>query len=497
MKSIKVFLVVTLCLILLQSCSKSDDIIGGENSNLETVSFEADEKSLIRNPAMGWTMYDDANDEVADATTYWQTQDEIARNYASCFYVRWRWSDMEPEEGKYAWEYNDNFKALINGALDRGLKLAFRIYVNGQDNLRPGTPQFVFDAGAKNYEVDKYGGGKNITPYADDSVFHEKFSNFVKAFAEEFDNPDIVNYVDGFNLGWWGEGHHIKYMNPANKINTFEWIINLYGNAFKKVPLVITLGTEIGIDFENQFAFEGQNYSPRKDGLGSQWFPESQQQLLRSFYKDAMIITEAAYWGGGSIQYANNIDNQYHWDTWSDYYKQVVNEALSVNSNFLDLREAVESARYVNEAKDQVEKFIEQGGYRIYPVKVEFNKEISTTSDLKVVHSWENIGVGYLPNNNRRWNYKYKVATALLNADKSVVKQWISESAEPSEWVKGEIIEYKENLNLAGISPGSYELSIAIVDSSKDNKPGINLAIQNKSLLTSDGWLKVGQVKIQ
>lgn len=56
---------------------------------------------------------------------------------------------MEPEEGKYAWLYDENYKKLIQGALDRGLKLCFRIYNNGQDNLRTGTPDYVRRAGAK------------------------------------------------------------------------------------------------------------------------------------------------------------------------------------------------------------------------------------------------------------------------------------------------------------------------------------------------------------
>jgi hypothetical protein len=113
-----------------------------------------DTTSLIRNPAMGWGLYDDAGGNVANAENYWAVQDEAAKKYASYFYVRWRWSDMEPEEGKYAWLYNDNFKKLIKGALDRDLKLAFRIYVNGQDNIKNGTPSYVKDAGAaKIYKI--------------------------------------------------------------------------------------------------------------------------------------------------------------------------------------------------------------------------------------------------------------------------------------------------------------------------------------------------------
>ncbi|MEG1634982.1 MAG: hypothetical protein RR388_05090, partial [Rikenellaceae bacterium] len=58
----------------------------------------ADTSSLIRNPCCGWGVYDDAAGEVADASQYWLAQDSSARKYASFFYVRWRWSDMEPEE---------------------------------------------------------------------------------------------------------------------------------------------------------------------------------------------------------------------------------------------------------------------------------------------------------------------------------------------------------------------------------------------------------------
>ena len=98
---------------------------------------------------MGWGLYDDAVGNVANAEEYWTAQDEAARNHASFFYIRWRWSEMEPEEGKYAWIYDDNYKKLIQGALDRGLKLCFRIYDNGQDNIRQGTPEYVRTAGAR------------------------------------------------------------------------------------------------------------------------------------------------------------------------------------------------------------------------------------------------------------------------------------------------------------------------------------------------------------
>lgn len=82
--------------LILCSCSLN------ESSENRIIVLEEDTTSLLRNPLMGWGVYDDANREVQIADEYWAEQDSAAREFASFFYVRWRWSEMEPEEGKYA-----------------------------------------------------------------------------------------------------------------------------------------------------------------------------------------------------------------------------------------------------------------------------------------------------------------------------------------------------------------------------------------------------------
>ena len=480
--------------LLLHNCAKSQED-GDVNTELKVVSFTSDKESLIRNPGMGWTLYDDANDEVANAATYWQNQDEIARKYASCFYIRWRWSDMEPEEGKYAWDYNENFKALVNGALDRGLKLAFRIYVDGQDNIRPGTPQFVFDAGAESYEVIGFN-VKHPSPYLDDPVFQKKFSNFIQAFSKKFDDPSTVDYVDGFNLGWWGEGHHLVFKNPGNKINTFQWIINLYGSNFKNVPLVMTINSEMGYETEKNIAFEGQGYHPRRDGFASQWFTDFEKGLFGTIFPNKMVVAESCYWGGGDISYYSNLDQKYNWTSWGAYYTQVVSEALSYHANYLDLREVAESKLYMTQAEDQIKKFMIQGGYRLYPNEISYSEIISSSENIEVKHSWVNSGEGYLPNNDMRWNYKYKVTFSLLDNGNKVIKQWISATAEPSAWVKSNNPAYSESLSIENVPVGNYKLVLAIVDITSGSNPAINLAV-DKTLLTTDNWLIIGEVSIK
>ncbi|PWD98874.1 hypothetical protein DDZ16_12795 [Marinilabilia rubra] len=489
------FLPVFLSVILLFcACSRSKGTKEPKGVKNE-VTFEPDLESLIRNPGMGWVIYDDANDEVADATDYWNKQDEIARNYASCLYIRWRWSDLEPEEGRYAWIYDDNFKALVQGALDRGLKLAFRVYVNGQDNIKPGTPQFVFDAGAASYEVEKLGGGKNKTPYPDDPVFQEKFENFIKAFALEFDNTSKVDFIDGFNLGWWGEGHHLKFQNPLNKQSVFSWIINLYGSAFENVPLALTVNSEVGYELEKLVAFEGQDYILRRDGLGSQWFSDYEKGIVKGNFPEKMFIAEAAYWGNGSIEYYSDIDKRHDWTTWNMYYTQVVDEALEHHANYLDLREALESERYVTQALGQVERFIRWGGYRIYPSEISYEKQLTQELKLKINHTWRNIGVGVMPNNNLRWNFKYKVCFGFVDDKGEQVKVHYSKEAEPSDWIKGKDFSYEETIDISDLPTGKYQLVVAIVNSIMNDVGEISLAIQDQSLFSENKWLKVGSVE--
>lgn len=67
--------------------------LGFAQTKYKAIYPEADTVSLIRNPCMGWGLYDDANDEVQNADAYWKAQDAAARAYGSFFYVRWRWSD--------------------------------------------------------------------------------------------------------------------------------------------------------------------------------------------------------------------------------------------------------------------------------------------------------------------------------------------------------------------------------------------------------------------
>jgi hypothetical protein len=495
---IKKYLLIILVAPLLTALSCKDKEPNTEekkqNDGVHVLTITPEQTSLLRNPCMGWGLYDDANGEVANAENYWQSQGAAAVQYASYFYVRWRWSDMEPEEGRYAWLYNDNYKKLIKGALDRGLKLCFRIYDNGQDNLRPGTPDFVRQAGAEGYMVSKLWGETHWTPYPDDPVFKAKLEKFVEAFAAEYDNPDIVDFVDGFALGWWGECHHIVLKNPSKLLDVFDWYTSLFADNFRKVLLVMPFNNQVGFATEKQIAYEGKGYGMRRDGLGSQWFTAEEKGYAAQMYDKVLLIGEQCYWGGNMSDNLSFDDAKYHFTTWRQVYEATFNEAIDNHFNTLDLRTVIDTERWLDRATDLVERFKIEGGYRLYPPEIVVPKTL-TGGNITIEHKWTNTGNGYLPNNMPNWNYKYKPAFALLNTAGEVVKLWIDNDAEPSTWLAGKDYAYTFEVSTAGIPAGKYRWAVAIIDKTKDNTPGIRLAISGYE--TVNGWTILETVKIK
>src|SRR5690606_33457380 len=116
------------------------------------ISLTYDSTSVLRNPLNGWVMYAGRTAE----PTYWDKEyyvDELQKfvkviDYASACYVRTSWSSLNPKEGIYTWrDTTTQIGRLIQGAMKRGVPIAFRIVVDGRDQGM-NTPKFVFDAGA-------------------------------------------------------------------------------------------------------------------------------------------------------------------------------------------------------------------------------------------------------------------------------------------------------------------------------------------------------------
>ncbi len=173
-----------------------------------------DRKTMQGNPLSGWVVY--VNENVSD--DFWKKYDHIyvpekgttvkISDYARTLYIRTHWSTFNPAESLRL-EYNEKLKKVIQGALDRGMRLSFRVVVDSRDRKNEATrPMYSMQ------EPNTIQTMENASPYPDDPIFQEKYAKFIEAFAQKYNDPDLVEFIDGYGLGKWGEAHTMKYIDP-------------------------------------------------------------------------------------------------------------------------------------------------------------------------------------------------------------------------------------------------------------------------------------------
>lgn len=509
------------------SCSDNDEVKDPSTANWEIsgntiVDIKPERTKMLHNDLTGWVLYTGLGDGLKDS--FWEDYDNMESakgrvkmsDYSGVLFIRAAWTYFNPEEGKYAWNDDCNtkeaqrFKWLVKGAKERNMKLAFSFICDSQDKHDNFSPEYVKEAGAK-YYVTTTGSVQVWSPYPDDPIFQQKFSDFIHEFAKKYDDPDVTMFISGTGLGKWGESHTVTYSTGNNdpREATAEWVTDLYINAFKKVPCFInyhtaflataSFTTNVSETTERIMKMcVDKGFSLRNDAFGMKSYYIDWHRNFAAAHRYARPILMEGGWvkssHGGSIKgdgYADYADVRR-----GEYY-----EGKNACVNMMDFRYSSDIAggetwSWMNEAYDLVEEFIQEGGYRLYPDKVSLPLYAASNSDVTVTHRWSNLGWGYCPTNIPQWNQKYKVAFALLDPATSQVKQvYVHEEPCLNEWIKGTPNTYTWKFNLGSIPAGSYQWCLGIVDTTKDNKIGLEIAA--KGDYSPDGWLKLGTVSIK
>ena len=460
------------------------------------ITYTPDLTTVLRNPATGWMMYEEGwsfdkqglyPGNIYTPEVFWKQMEEAdASKYANILYIRILWKDLEPEEGKYAWLYDETYKWYIRKAQEHGLKLAFRVFFHG------GVPDYVYRAGATAMPVD--GEGK-IQPHYDNPVFLDKLEKFIAAFAKEYDNPDRVDYVDAYGLGRWGEGHGVTLKDPAKLDYVIKRVTEAYARNFRHVLTVMNLSTN-DYAYVKPIVYDRLGFLPRRDGIGSFWFSDRERTWIRQeLFPGKAIIGEGCYWfngynGDNSHYTAFRDDKRFRMDNFREALTVSVTDALDNHCNTLDLRVPLQCKFWIEELPGEVQRFITLGGYRLYPdyIKVEQDGR-----RLAVLHAWKNHGVGVMPNNHPNWDYKYQVSFALLDEKGEVKYLFTDGKAEPGEWLKGPAYTYATMLDIPSALKGSYTLCVGITDKTRANAPGIDLAVSKEMKIGK--WVKVIPVR--
>ena len=522
MKSWSVVLLL-FCSANLSACSGGDNNGDEGNGSGElpagnvTVKITPDKKTVLRNPLNGWVIYMGRGwDE-----NFWTTEGydnvsvpELAEpvkvsDYASTCYIRTSWSSLEPEEGKYIWkDPTARLTRLLKSVLDRGMRLSFRIVVDGRDQGL-NTPQYVFDAGAHWYKdpgpTNEATALARKSPFPDDKIFQEKYTKFIEALAQEFNDPDKVDFIDAYGLGKWGEAHTMIYEDHSKKKQVFEWITDLYSRCFTKVPLVINYHRLIGaentsgwgaLDPETEGLLESainKGYSLRHDAFGMNgYYQDWEKQFAARWNYKRPIIME----GGWIVnQHRYWLDPMgYREGHPEDVRQGEFDASAEARVNMMDFRAGSETMSWFK-CFGLVQRFVTEGGYRLYPDMVSLPKDVKSGEKITIVHRWNNMGWGYCPTNIPQWNQRYKVAFALLDDKNEVKKVFVDTQTDLSTWLKNKPTTYNFDLTLKGVSVGAYKWAVGLVDTTKDNTIGLRMAVKNN--LLDSGRVKLMDITVK
>jgi hypothetical protein len=222
---------------------------------------------------------------------------------------------MEPSEGNYQWSVLDDIMAPWIAA---GRKLIIRIATCGQVGwAKPysgqGTPQWVFDAGARHYTNT----GGDVVPAYWDSVYLSKFTTFVNAFGARYNGNASIEFIQTA-VGMGGECKADTRKGPITSsdptglqsvykllqsigytdqiwLDTCKKVIDIYKKAFPSRSLgiqsaahfftsgysesqIVAYATSQGYGLQNDGIGLGANFIPPKSTWASAKFISTEQR---------------------------------------------------------------------------------------------------------------------------------------------------------------------------------------------------------------------------
>lgn len=334
-------------------------------------------KALI-NPDMGWVMYFYSNLfqnygsqlEPSDAVRYFPGMNTI--------FLRIPWAFIEPEEGFFVWEILDT---PTQRWVDNGGKVAFCITVT-ENWMQSGTPQWVFKAGAKSYEVDGY-----LEPDYDDPIFLEKVEKFVHIMAERYDGNPNVAYVFVGSYGMWGEGHTVLTTPKHGKSWGFDVQkkhIDLYCRHFKHTQLCIS-DDYAGHDLKGDrfpitdYAFS-RGVTIHDDSILVQPPPRSwyHSEMAQLFWPTLPVVLEHEHYGGSAERGA--------WD------KELLLKAVEdYHASYLSIHWWPDV--FLEKNRDIIDRINRRIGYRLQMTSMQWPEQIRKGEKFTIQSQWSNVGV--------------------------------------------------------------------------------------------------------
>jgi hypothetical protein len=174
-------------------------------------------------------------------------------------YIRPTWREVQQRRGRL--DFPDYWKLTFDLAKKHGKRVGFRIQMRAPDYEQEALPDFVLEkvpmvrlAGEWKRSPDSVRGKKQFfeEPRYDHPFFQEAFRELNQLLAAELNGNPLVEYMDTFMYGFWGEGHTWPFSNnPFPDYETAErtWIQmwDTQSETWTRTPLVTNTQPDFSI----------------------------------------------------------------------------------------------------------------------------------------------------------------------------------------------------------------------------------------------------------
>jgi hypothetical protein len=203
------------------------------------------------NPGFGkglvtYIVADQGLDEIQAADKLAEVERLVAFPLGDKIYLRPTWREIQPQPGnlRFPAYWDRAFKA----AREHGKRVCFRIQMRAPDYREEAVPDFVLQrvpmVQLTGYEGDdRWGARPYFEPRYDHPFFQAAWRDLVERLAERYDGHPLVESVDTFMYGFWGEGHTWPFTNnpfPSYAVAERTWVAMFehQRRLWRRTPLV-------------------------------------------------------------------------------------------------------------------------------------------------------------------------------------------------------------------------------------------------------------------
>lgn len=425
----------------------------------------------VINPGKGWVAYGSVRNQPREVL-----------DLVSLGYTRYRWGNLEPQEGVFKWEIIDQDIAAWAAA---GKDFAFGVAcASTHSNDFWVSPQWVFDAGAKYDTFDLQDpklrttgtAGKKLVPVFDDPIFLAKLERFIRALAARYDGHPRIAFLDIRSYGNWGEAHMHPFRKPDIAPELFQRHLQIHRDAFRRTRLVVPGGNR---KFEPLFDWAvSVGIGLRRDGICGN---SNGSETLRcdgimpgvfELFGPYDMLKDLGWWDGRKDR--------------NGYGHRLEECVERGRPTYCDLSRGGKSGlQLLHDEPELVTRLANRLGYHLVLVEARFPRTLGRRQPGRLQLTWENRGVA-------RLFVPAQVSFALLDAGGAVVEMVDATASCPSEWKSDVPVTVAETLPFRGAPAGAYRLAVGIRRPDDGRAPSIRLG---NALERAGGWQVLGPVQ--